>query len=163
MKTLFLLRHAKSDWTDESLPDFERPLNERGREACETISDFLKEENIQPELIICSPAARARETIKIIMRTAQLQSALRFDERIYEASLGRLMGLISQIENEAESALLVGHNPGFEQLVKALSGRNETMPTAALAKITLRASNWSSVPAGGTLDWIVRPKELAAS
>jgi phosphohistidine phosphatase len=161
MKTLFLLRHAKSSWNDETLPDFERPLNSRGREAAETMSGVLEQEKIQPDLIVSSPAVRARETIEIIMRTARLNSVLRFDERIYEASVGRLLEVVSQIEKDVKTSLMVGHNPGFEELVTTLTGRNETMSTAALAKITLKTSNWNNLENAGTLEWIIRPKELA--
>ena len=159
MRTLFLLRHAKSSWDNTTLPDFERPLNQRGRTAAETIAAVLREKDIVPDLIVSSPAIRAKETIEIIIQSAQLQSALRFEPRIYEATVGRLLEVIAEIDDQAQTALLVGHNPGFEQLVTALTAETQSMPTAALAKITLDISGWTDVTAGGTLEWIVRPKE----
>ena len=158
MKTLFLLRHAKSSWHDETLPDFERPLNSRGRKAAELVGQFLVQEKIEPDLIVSSPAVRARETIEIVMGTAPLQTVVRFDERIYEASVGQLIEVVEQIEQDATTVLMVGHNPGFEGLVTALTARNESMSTAALAKITLVDSNWSNASQGGSLDWLVRPE-----
>jgi len=159
MKTLFLLRHAKSSWKDKALPDFERPLNSRGRKASETISVLLKQETISPDLILSSCALRARETIEIIVRSTRLRSELRFDERIYEASATRLIEVVTQIEKNVRSALIVGHNPGMEELLSALTAQTETMPTTALAKITFKTANWNNLVKGGTLEWVIRPKE----
>jgi phosphohistidine phosphatase len=125
------------------------------------MSAFLKQENVSPDLILSSCAVRARETINIIMRTARLRGELRFDERIYEASVDRLLEVITQIEKTTRSALIVGHNPGLEELVTRLTGKTEVMPTAALTKITFKFSNWGNAAAeSGSLEWVVRPKEL---
>ena len=159
MKTLFLLRHAKSSWKDKTLTDFERPLNSRGRKAAETMSAFFKQENVNPDLILSSCATRARQTVDILVRSARLRTDLRFDERIYEASVSRLLEVITQIEKSARSVLIVGHNPGLEELLSALTTQTETMPTAALAKISFKISHWNNADKGGALDWVVRPKE----
>lgn len=161
MRTLYLLRHAKSSWKDESLVDFERPLAGRGRRACETIAGLIRSEQIEFDLLLSSTAVRARETIERIRQLAKLRNELRFDERIYEASTDRLLEVISQIENDRKNVLLIGHNPGFEELLQLLTGDTERVPTACLAKIKLKISKWSEVGANqGTLEWIVRPKEL---
>lgn len=123
------------------------------------MSVFFKQEKVSPDLILCSGALRARETADIIVRSARLRSDLRFDERIYEASVSRLLEVISQIEKSARSALIVGHNPGLEELLSALTAQTETMPTAALAKITFKTPNWNNAVKGGALEWVVRPKE----
>ena len=160
MKTLYLLRHAKSSWKDKTLPDHERPLNSRGRKAAETMSSFLKQERVKPDLILSSSAVRARETVDIMMRSVMRGIELRFDERIYGAPLEKLMEVVTQIDKEAHSALLVGHNPGLEELLQTLTGKTETMPTAALAKITFKTSVWNNIVKGGALQWVVRPKDL---
>jgi phosphohistidine phosphatase len=161
MKTLLLLRHAKSSWKDETLDDFDRPLNSRGRRAAEIVGTFLKTEKIIPGLILSSCAVRARETVEILLKASGLQSELRFDERIYEATAERLLKVVTQVEKATHSVLMVGHNPGMEELLMKLTDRAELMPTAALASITLKTSNWSNVSTkAGTLDWIVKPKEL---
>jgi phosphohistidine phosphatase len=161
MRTLYLLRHAKSSWKDESLVDFERPLAGRGRRACETIAGLIRSEQIEFDLLLSSTAVRARETIERIKQLAKLRTELRFDERIYEASTDRLLEVISQIENDRKNVLLIGHNPSFEELLQLITGEAERMPTACLAKIKLKISKWSEVGANqGTLEWIVRPKEL---
>jgi len=160
MRTLFLLRHAKSSWKNKDLPDFERPLNSRGRKAAETMAAVLKQQNVSPELILSSCAVRARETIEIILRSIKVKPDLRFDERIYEAPPARLLEVITQIDKGVQTVLIVGHNPGLEELVSLLTGKDETMPTAALAKISFKVSNWANTgDKGGVLEWLIRPKE----
>ena len=159
MKTLFLLRHAKSSWKDKTLADLERPLNARGQRAAELMSNFLKQEKVRPDLILSSCAVRARDTIDIMWRSAMRASELRFDDRIYDAPLEKLIEVVAQIDKGARSALIVGHNPGLEELLQALTGKTETMPTAALAKITFKTSDWNSIVKGGALQWVVRPKD----
>lgn len=162
MKKLLLLRHAKSSWADASLPDFERPLNERGRRAAPLIGKFMRAQKIQPDLIICSPAKRARETIALVLEAAGIKPELRYDERIYEATVPRLVEIISQIADDKREVLLVGHNPGFENLLESLTGQTERMPTAALARIILNSENWNEAAAqGGRLERLVKAKELA--
>jgi len=161
MRHLYLLRHAKSSWKDESLADFERPLAGRGRRACDLIGKFITTNEIEFDLAISSTAVRARDTIDLIKQRARVKSEVRYDERIYEASVTRLLEVIAQIENDKKSVMLVGHNPGFEELLQSLTGAEETFPTAALAKINLKISKWSEPLTGkSTLEWIVRPKEL---
>jgi phosphohistidine phosphatase len=160
MKTLYLLRHAKSSWKDETLPDIERPLNGRGRRTSQTVAGFLKKEKIVPDLVLSSSAVRARQTIGIVMEAAKLSTELRFDERIYEAGPQRLLEVVRQIEKGKKTVLLVGHNPGLEEFLELLTGTVETMSTGTLAKIVLKASDWADIDTkGGTLEWIVKPKK----
>lgn len=161
MKTLFLLRHAKSSWKDEKLADFDRPLNSRGKAAAELMGTLIQKRKLAPELVLSSPAVRTRETIDILMKAARLRSEVRYDQRIYEAGPLRLLEVISEIEEDKSKVLLVGHNPGLEELLQMLTGRIEQMATATLAKIDLNAAKWAkAVERGATVDWVVRPKEL---
>lgn len=161
MKTIFLLRHAKSSWKDATLQDFDRPLNSRGRKAAESIATLMIKHKVAPELALSSPAVRARETIEIVMKTARLRSELRYDQRIYEAGPLRLLEVISEIEEDKSKVLLVGHNPGFEELLQLLTGRVEQMATATLAKIDLEAAKWAkAVERAATVDWVLKPKQL---
>jgi phosphohistidine phosphatase len=163
MKTLFLLRHAKSSWKDVSLPDFERPLNERGLKAAPLIGKFMRRRKFRPDLILCSPAERARQTIALVSAAASFTAELRYDERIYEASDTRLLSLISQLDASVGKVLLVGHNPGLEELVQALTGEVRRMPTAALAHIRLGIERWADTSErSGELLQLITPKELAA-
>ena len=161
MKTLLLLRHAKSSWKDESLRDFDRPLTQRGIKAATRMGRFVRKRKLQPDLILSSPAERARETTAVLIECSGLSAELRYDERIYEASATRLLEVISQIEETAAVVMLVGHNPGFEELLESLTGENHNMSTAALACIELNVEKWNKSRAGtGRLEWLMGPKDL---
>ena len=161
MKTLLLLRHAKSSWTIPDQPDFERPLNGRGEQAAPLMGRYLRKQKIEPNLILCSPAERARRTAALFVKAAGLGSELRYDERIYEASALQLLEVVTQADESADTLLLVGHNPGMEELVLLLTGETRAMTTAALAKISLTADKWGKVKEqAGRLDWLVRPRDL---
>src|ERR1044072_9974015 len=144
MKTLFLLRHAKSSWKDETLPDFERPLSRRGKRAAETIGQYFRTSSIVPELILCSPAERTRETVGLVVKAARWNVEVRYDQRIYEASAQRLAEVVSQIDNDRKVAMLVGHNPGLEDLLLLFTGNTDVMPTGAIAKLLLKTTKWTS-------------------
>jgi phosphohistidine phosphatase len=164
MKTLLLLRHAKSSWKDNAMKDFDRPLNHRGLKAAPTIGRLMRKRKLQPDLVLSSPAERARQTTQLVLDSAGFKSELRYDERIYEASSVRLFEVVSQIEDEANVALLVGHNPGMEELLEALTGEAHSLSTAALACIKLDLERWSKLRAGeNELAWLVKPKELKSS
>jgi phosphohistidine phosphatase len=161
MKTLYLLRHAKSSWKDDTLLDIERPLNKRGRKAAETIGRFLKRKRIVPDLVLCSTAVRARETTEIVMEAAGRSPEIQFDERIYEAGPERLLEVVAQIDKAKKRVLLVGHNPGLEEFMELLTATVKTMPTGTLSKLVLKTSNWASAgDVSGTLEWIRKPKQL---
>jgi phosphohistidine phosphatase len=161
MKTLLLLRHAKSSWKDTGQDDFDRPLNGRGLKAAPQMGKFLRKQKVQPDLVLSSPAERARQTTALVVEAAGLAAALRYDERIYEANVERLLEVVSQIEEGAQVVLLVGHNPGLEQLLEHLTGEQEALPTAALAQISLDIEKWSKVREhSGRLERLVKPKEL---
>ena len=163
MKILFLLRHAKSSWKDQSLPDFERPLNRRGKQAAEKLGRYLKRELIAPELVLSSPALRARDTIERVAKAAQWNVEIRFDQRIFEAGGLRLLEVISQIENEVKTVLLVGHNPGVEELLMLLTGESKKVPTATLIKLELRSSKWATAAdKRAKLAWLIKPRKLDA-
>ena len=161
MRTLYLLRHAKSSWKDASLSDFERPLKRRGREAAQLVGERLAQEKLKNPVLICSPAVRTRETAELVLKSSKLRVEERWDQRIYEASLRDLLQVVSEIPDDKKVAILIGHNPGFEELLAFLTGESRRMPTAALAKIMFDVS-WKDIEArSGKLDWFVTPKELA--
>ena len=159
MKTLFLLRHAKSSWDNFDLADFDRPLNERGLKAAPLIGELIYEKQFQPDLIISSPAKRAKQTAILTRASAQLESEIEYDERIYEASSRRLLQIISEQKDKVESLMLVGHNPGFEDLLKNLTGEFREMKTANLAVVDLNIEKWSDIGVNcGTLRDLIKPK-----
>ncbi len=161
MKTLFILRHAKSNWQNADLSDFDRPLNERGLKTAPFMGELMKKNLFQPELILSSPAKRAEQTARLVKESANLDGEIQFDERIYEASPSRLLEVISEQNEQTDSLMLVGHNPGLEGLVRFLTGESEPMPTAALAVIDLDADKWSQIKSlTGNLRTLIRPKEV---
>lgn len=155
------MRHAKSSWGEASLADFERPLNERGLKAAPLVGRFMRRQKLRPELILSSPAERARQTAALVAEAARLDAPLRYDERIYEATPARLFEVISQVEETVSELLLVGHNPGLEGLLEMLAGGSRRMPTAALARVALDVEKWNRVREGvGRVELFVKPKEL---
>ena len=158
-RILYLLRHAKSSWKDDSLADFDRPLKKRGRDAAERMGKRLASEKLEDAVLICSPAARTRETAQLVLKHSRLRMDQRFDERIYEASLRDLLQVVSEIPDEKQTAMLIGHNPGFEELLAFLTGEARRMPTCALAKIRLDVESWKDARAGeGSLESFITPK-----
>ncbi len=161
MKTLLLLRHAKSDWGDETLRDFDRPLSQRGERDAPRIGRALAERGVLPDLVVSSPANRARTTAAAVVEAAGLELEPRFEGGIYEASPGELMQIIRKLPDQSGCAMLVGHNPGFENTLARLTGQHERMPTAALACITFQVDRWEDVEDDqGKLLWLITPKTL---
>ncbi len=160
MKTIYLLRHAKSSWDDARLTDFERPLNRRGLENAPRVGAKISENRFQIDLIVSSPAERAKQTANIVAEAANVKGEIKFDERIYEASAQSLLKVISETADEKKSVLLVGHNPGLENFIEVLTGKTETMPTAALAVIDLNVDKWNEVTSDcGKLLKLFRPED----
>lgn len=142
------------------MPDFERPLNGRGLRAALQMGKLLRANNFEPDLIISSPATRARDTAELVKDAAQFAASIQFEPRIYEASLTDLLEIISQTPSKCGALLLVGHNPGLENLVECLTGEMREMPTAAIAEIDLEINAWSEIkPTRGNLKKIYKPKE----
>jgi phosphohistidine phosphatase len=168
-RTLYLLRHLKSSWDDASLPDQERPLAPRGRKAGKKLARHLRENGVAPELVLCSPAVRTRETFDAI-RSALGKPETRLLPQLYAASDDELLAAVRGVEPELASVLLVGHNPGLHDLALALTGRGdeearrrlrEKLPTGALVTLSFRAGTWIELmPGSGELVGYVVPREL---
>ncbi len=160
MKTLFLMRHAKSSWDDPNLADLERPLNKRGRAAAPFMGKLILERGYEPSVIVSSPAIRARQTAALVKETGKMRAVLHFEPLIYEASPNALRQVVAELDDAHGSALLVGHNPGIEGFIRYLTGCLEPMPTAALAVVDLNIDNWNTINDGcGELQIVVRPRE----
>lgn len=161
MKTLLLMRHAKSSWDNILLPDFARPLNARGLRAARQMARYLLEQGVTPDLIISSPAERARQTAQLVSATAWPAVPVRHEPAIYEATLNDLLNVMYALPEDCATVLLVGHNPGCAELTAYLVGHEERFPTAAVACIALRVAHWHEARSGGgQLLWLARPKEL---
>ncbi len=160
MKTLFLLRHAKSSWDAPDLADFDRPLNDRGQRAARFVGKLIAERGLIPQIIISSPARRARDTATVVQEEAELSPVV-FDDRIYEASALSLFHLIREFDDKYSNVLMVGHNPGISELLRLLTGQTHDYPTAALSGVTLDIPDWASIAINcGRLEFILRPKDL---
>ena len=170
MKRLAILRHAKSSWDDSSLDDFSRPLNERGIKAARRMGREMKKRKLRFDHVLASPAVRVRETLENVAKGFGSDLSTHFDERIYLASLSALLELVRELPEDASAPLLVGHNPGLEQLVSTLAAddarglRNKAVgkyPTGALAVIELTTRSWRGVQEGsGEIVELILPREL---
>ncbi|MEW6208355.1 MAG: histidine phosphatase family protein [Acidobacteriota bacterium] len=161
MKTLLLLRHGKSSWDDPSLRDFDRPLARRGKRDAPLMGEALSKRGPIPDYVLCSTARRARSTVKAFIKGAGLETEPQFEQGIYEASSSELMKIARRLPDASACVLMVGHNPGFEEMVSRLTGSFESMPTAALACIELDIERWEDVDDGrGKLAWLLTPKQL---
>jgi phosphohistidine phosphatase len=169
MKRLLLLRHAKSGWDDPAMRDFDRGLTERGQRAASRMGRLLAEEPL-PDLVISSPAARTRQTIEGLERGIGAPLDALFDERIYLATMDSLLELIRNFDDSRSTALVIGHNPGLEDLALALTSGGkladrvalaQKFPTAALADLELAVDSWTQVmPGTGKLNRFVHPRQL---
>ena len=160
MKTLFVLRHAKSSWEDANSADFDRPLNKRGMETAPLVGETIRKNKFEIDSIISSPAKRAWQTAVLVKEAARIEADIRFDDRIYEASPHRLLHIASELDDKIGSAMLVGHNPGLEGLLKLLTHEIESMPTAALAVVDLKIDSWSEIHIDCCiLRTVIRPKD----
>ena len=170
MKTLTLLRHAKSTWDDPVARDFDRPLNPRGRRAAKTVGREMRAQGLAFDEVVASPAVRVVETLEDVAAGYGSSLEPRFEERVYLASTDVLLELIHETKDNVERLLIVGHNPGLERLVLDLtrdSGDSkradaaEKYPTATLAEISFSVDRWKDVAAGtGTLVRFIRPRDL---
>jgi len=145
MKKLIIIRHAKSDWQDTTLDDFDRPLNERGMQDAPFIGKFLKEKGLLPDLIISSPALRAITTAEIIAKEVEYTKAIVPNQYIYEAYVNTLQEIVSFIYDENDTVYLIGHNPGVSALAYMLSDMKESIPTCAVVEIDFECDSWMDV------------------
>jgi phosphohistidine phosphatase len=162
MKTLLILRHAKSNWDDPNLPDHDRPLTERGKRDAVRIGLLLLERNLVPDLIISSTAKRARKTATKVAKTCGYAEEVQTTGRLYEAYPSQFIKVLREVDDRCNIVLMVAHNPGLEELVQHLTGQRETMPTAALAEVSLDIDRWQNlaIPPGGRLVQVWRPKQI---
>jgi phosphohistidine phosphatase len=168
MRRLMLLRHAKSDWS-KGTPDVDRPLAARGKDAAPRMGAYLEQEQLLPDLALVSAAKRARKTWKLV-RQYLGETEVMFEPRIYEAPAARLLSVVKETGPAVRTLLMVGHNPGFEDLAKLLIGHGDRYalarlaqkyPTAGLVVIDFAVESWADVaPRAGRLERFVTPKTL---
>lgn len=169
MPTLLLLRHAKSSWENDDLDDFDRPLNPRGRRAAPAMGKVLLERELVPDRVLCSPAARTRETWALVEDALETEVPAEYPDALYLADTSEMVEEIRSGGREARRLLVVGHNPGMERLALALAGDGPLelrarmavkYPTAALAVLGFEGGWGAVAPGRGRLVHFIRPKDL---
>jgi phosphohistidine phosphatase len=146
MKTLFLIRHAKSSWDETALPDKDRPLGDRGRRDAPKVGKRLAKRDVKPDLILSSPATRALTTAEIIAKKLNYKRKdIVVDDRLYAAAVHGLLNVIHGLGDKLERVILFGHNPELAELAHGLSGEIIHMPTCAVAEFTFNAKSWSKI------------------
>ena len=164
MKTLMLLRHAKSSWKEEGISDHDRPLNKRGKKTAPVMGHLILGNQLVPDLILSSTAVRARTTAKAVAKACNYNNAIEHIEELYLASAGELLFQAQSLvhDDDIDRMMLVAHNPGMEHLVSKLSGHPEPFPTAALAVFELGIDSWQALELGveTSLLHLWRPREL---
>jgi phosphohistidine phosphatase len=172
MRRLMLLRHAKSDWSAAGQRDIDRPLSARGRNAAAAIGRYMAQHALVPDRAIVSSARRTRETWELIAPAFARQPAFGYEPQVYEAPPARLLELVRAAEPSAHTLMLIGHNPGMQELAAMLAATGdgdarrqlEKFPTGALAILDFAIDVWGELaPASGRLDRFVLPRALPES
>ncbi|MBY0430429.1 MAG: histidine phosphatase family protein [Rhodospirillales bacterium] len=172
MKCLYLLRHAKSCWEESALDDFHRPLNKRGRRAAALMAGYFARRGLRPDVVLCSAAERTRQTLDALKRVLN-GVPVSLEEGLYVASMSALLERLRRLDGATQAVLLIGHNPGIEQLALRLAGiaadrkglerMREKYPTAALAELSASIDRWDELQAGCCrLEGFTRPADLKA-
>ena len=160
MKRLLILRHAKSSWDHSALTDWERPLSARGVRDAPRVGELLRTQALIPDLIVTSDAVRARTTAQAVAQAAGYTGDISVEPSLYHASADDIVAVLNTVADDlVESVLVVGHNPGLEELVERLSGEHHGLPTAALVQLALPIERWRDLDrsAGGSLIDVWRP------
>jgi phosphohistidine phosphatase len=166
-----LLRHAKSSWTEPGLDDMDRPLTPRGRRAAQAMGRVMAAKRLLPDLVLCSPARRARDTWKLAAEELKTAPKLIVEDAIYDfGDGGRLIEAVRRMGDGAKTVLVVGHNPAMERAAVRLAGGggrklreriDRKYPTAALAVIAFDLADWTGLAEGkGELQHFIRPKDI---
>ncbi len=166
---LWLLRHAKSSWSDEGLRDEDSPLAARGERAADRIQDYLEAEGIRPELVLCSSALRARQTLARVLPGLGTDLEIRVEPSLYTFDADALLDRLGRISSDVNSAMLVGHNPAMEDLATRIANRGDRLPdllrkypTAGLAEIAFSEGTWDTLAdRQGELVRFIVPRDLA--
>lgn len=165
MKTLYLIRHAKSSWDDPDLGDFERPLNKRGKKDAPNMAKRLKEKRVTPDCMISSPATRAFDTCKEFAKILDFdKDKIKTDKRLYHADEDQILMVIRELKDrerdEEEVVLLFGHNPGLTEFANALTNEYiDNIPTCGIVKVHLKIDRWKDASFGcGSLEFFDFPK-----
>ena len=159
-KSLILFRHGKSDWNADYSSDHQRPLAPRGVNAAKTMGKLLSASQNLPDLIICSTAFRARQTLDLAYQSGNWNSEIEFSDALYGCNCSTIITILQQLKIAKNSVMLVGHEPTWSSLTSLLIGGGSIrFPTAAMARIDFNCSQWQSIRAeAGELRWLLQPR-----
>jgi len=162
MKTLLLMRHAKSSWKDSNLADHERPINKRGQKDAPRMGSILADRELVPQMLLSSTAVRARQTAEAVLDSSGFQGEVTYLDRLYLAEAEEYIAVLRELPDDIERVMVIGHNPGLETLLQLLSGLIESLPTAVIAHLALPIQHWSELTSetNGEIVDVWRPKEL---
>lgn len=162
MKTLLLMRHAKSSWDNPKLADHERPLNNRGKNDAPKMGEHLNQEDLIPDVILCSSAKRARQTVEGVLETLSFDGEVKIIDDLYHSGPRTYLELLSGLSEDIERAMLVGHNPEMDYFLEYVCDVYEHMTTANIAVIEFTVDGWRELVDGieGKLVDLWRPKEI---
>lgn len=170
MRTVSLYRHAKSSWDDPTLEDFDRGLSKRGKKSAPAMGEFMRGSRLGPDLVLCSPAQRTRETFTLSFGEGADAPEARWDERLYHASSATMLDLLRHLPGDLHNVMILGHNPGLHALALDLFSRGEPeavdaicrkFPTCGLAVIDFELDDWRTLGVGeGYLRLFMTPKML---
>ena len=162
MKKLFLIRHAKSSWSDETLSDFERPLNKRGKKNIPLMASILKEKEVLPDCILSSPALRAKKTAKLLVKGIGLTQPILYDKTLYEADKEEIHKAIVSMDESCNTLFVVGHNPGLNDIAKHYVGFEQNIVTCGIVEIVFEVNKWKDItPKAAKLLSFEFPKKYA--
>jgi phosphohistidine phosphatase len=168
VRTVILLRHGKSSWSDPTLADLDRPLAPRGERASRTIAKYMRRKKIRPALVLCSPSLRTRQTLEAIESSLGKSCAVELVPQLYAASERKLLERLQAVPDSVGSVMLIGHNPGLHDLACVLASRGadlprleQKFPTAALATLVADGDSWAALRPGDAelVDYVV-PRQL---
>jgi len=160
MKILLLLRHAKSSWKESDLPDHERPLNKRGKREAPEAGKYLRQQEWLPDLILCSTALRARQTVDALVEKSGYRGKIEYRDDFYANGPEPYFAALRTLPDELQSVMIVAHNPDMEQALAALTGQYQPLPTAGLARLELAINSWKEFkPSVGKLLAAWRPPQ----
>ncbi len=142
MKKLLIIRHAKSDWDDDTIDDYDRPLNKKGLKNAPFMGGILKQKGIKPDKIISSPALRAITTAQLIAKEIEYEKTITPNQYIYEAYVNSLQEIVEYLHDSDDTVFLVGHNPGVSALAYVMCGLTEQLPTCAIVEINFECDSW---------------------
>jgi len=167
-RTVILLRHGKSSWSDSTLADIDRPLAPRGERAAKKLAKYIRRKRIRPALVLCSPALRARQTLEAVEASLGKRYVVEIVPQLYAASEHELLERLKALPEPVSSVMLIGHNPGLQDLALVLAARGsylpqleEKFPTGALATLVVPSPSWSALGPGEAelVDYVV-PRQL---